>query len=114
MIALLSGLAAELPLIIPLPLLQTLAGLALVGTLSSSLEYISQGPLRLGPLFTFIIALSPLSFFGLGRFFWALTIGLCVTLLLEGRALQAWQDMVNESARLQDGNQTDQPHIGKE
>ena len=86
---LLSGVAAELAEIIPGALLRTLAGLSLVGVLISALRQISEGPLLLGPLFAFATALSPLAFFGLGRYFWALLFGLLVSLLLERREMRA-------------------------
>jgi benzoate membrane transport protein len=88
LIALLAGIAADLPAIIPLPLLLTLAGLAVVDLLASTLQQITQGPLLLGPLFAFAIALSEISVLGFGPFFWALVIGTGISLLLERDELQ--------------------------
>jgi benzoate membrane transport protein len=88
LIALLAGIAADLPAIIPLPLLLTLAGLAVVDLLASALRQITQGPLLLGPLFAFAIALSEISLLGFGPFFWALLIGMGISLLLERDGLR--------------------------
>jgi benzoate membrane transport protein len=88
LIALLGGIAADLPAIIPLPLLLTLAGLAVVDLLASALQQITRGPLLLGPLFAFAIALSEISLRGFGPFFWALVIGIGISLLLERDGLR--------------------------
>ena len=50
---------------------------------------VTRGPLVLGPLFAFAIALSKISFLGLGPFFWSLVIGMLVSLLLERKPLEA-------------------------
>lgn len=92
MIGLLAGAAAELPAIIPPALLVALAGLALVNVLGGALRQMTRGPLMLGPLFAFTIALSDMSLLGFGAFFWALVIGTSVSFLLERegwRALRA-------------------------
>lgn len=86
-IALLAGLAADLETIVPEPLLTVLVGLAVLGVLADALRNVASGPLVLGPVFAFAIALSDLTLFGLGRFFWALVIGLAVSLLLEREGL---------------------------
>jgi len=87
LIALLAGSAADVPELVPLPLLLTLAGLAAVGVLANALGEITRGPLLLGPLFAFAIALSEISLFGFGPFFWALAIGTGISFLLERDAL---------------------------
>lgn len=89
---LLAGIAAHLPDIIPLPLLLSLAGLALVDVLGSALKRITQGPLVLGPLFAFAIALSDISLLGFSNYFWSLVIGTAVSLLLEREALRGNED----------------------
>lgn len=102
-IALLAGLAAEIPEIVPLPLLLTLAGLAAVGVLANALGGITRGPLLLGPLFAFAVALSEISLFGFGPFFWALVIGTGVSLLVERdglRKLRASTPVAEESPRM--------------
>lgn len=82
-IGLLAGIAADLPTIIPLSLFLTLAGLSMVDILANALQQITKGPLLLGPLFTFTIAVSQISLLGFGPFFWALVLGIAVSLLLE-------------------------------
>jgi benzoate membrane transport protein len=81
---LLAGFAAGLPRWIPLPLLRALAGLALLSVLMNALQEITRGPLRMGPVFAFVIALSNISFLGFDSFFWALAVGIGITYLLEG------------------------------
>ncbi len=88
LIALLAGIAADLPAIIPLRLLLALAGLAVVDLLASALQQITRGPLLLGPMFAFAIALSQISILGFGPFLWALVIGTGISLLLERDELQ--------------------------
>ena len=58
-------------------------GSALVPALAVALREISAGPLVLGPLFAFAIALSNMTVFGLGSFFWSLVLGTAISLLLE-------------------------------
>ena len=87
-IALGTGIAADLPSLLPLPLLVAVAGLALVGVLSQALGELTGGPLRLGPLFAFVVASSELSMLELGPLFWALALGTGISLLLEGEGLR--------------------------
>ncbi|MDQ4108629.1 MAG: benzoate/H(+) symporter BenE family transporter [Actinomycetota bacterium] len=82
-IALLAGAAADLAAVVPPSLLLVLAGLALIGVLVSSLTEVARGPLVLGPILAFAIALSDMRLFDLGPFFWSLLIGTGVSLLLE-------------------------------
>lgn len=82
-IALLAGVAADLETVVPDALLTVLVGLAVLGVLTDAVRQVASGPLVLGPVVAFAVALSDLSLFGLGRFFWALVIGLVVSLLLE-------------------------------
>ncbi|MGD8625410.1 MAG: benzoate/H(+) symporter BenE family transporter, partial [Anaerolineae bacterium] len=89
LIGLLAGIAAGLPQIIPIALLATLAGLSLVDVLANALQQVTRGPLLLGPLFAFAIALSNISFLGFGNYFWSLVIGTVISLLLEGKELRA-------------------------
>jgi benzoate membrane transport protein len=83
LIALGAGVVATIPAIVPLALLFALAGIALLGVLTQALTEITRGPVRVGPLFAFIVASSQLTLFGLGPLFWALVIGTAVTLALE-------------------------------
>ncbi len=82
-IALFASTAAELAVLVPSVLLLSMAGLALIGALASALKEIAYGPLTLGPLFAFAIALSDMTLFGLGPFFWSLVLGTAISLLLE-------------------------------
>jgi benzoate membrane transport protein len=88
-IALMAGMAAQLPAMIPASLLLAIAGLALLPVLAQTLSAITSGPLRLGPLFAFVVASSEMSLLGFGPLFWALVIGMAVTLMLEQREWQA-------------------------
>lgn len=89
LIAVLAGLAAKVAAIVPTSLLAAIVGLAVVDVLARALQEVARGPLLLGPMFAFAIALSDLSLFGLGSFFWALALGLMVSLLLERDQLSA-------------------------
>ena len=100
LIALLAGAAAVLPAIIPLPLLLTLAGLSLEPVLAGALRAITRGPLLLGPLFVFAIALSKLSFYGFGPFFWSLVLGMLVSLLVEQKELSAQRESLSAHRQL--------------
>jgi benzoate membrane transport protein len=83
LVAFTADLAGAIPSAAPHALLFTIAGLALVSVLSSALTEMVKGPLRLGPLFAFVVASSELSLGGFGPAFWALVIGMAVTVLLE-------------------------------
>jgi benzoate membrane transport protein len=89
LIAIGAGIAADLPALLPLPLLLAVAGLALVGVLSQALAQVMSGPLRLGPLVAFAVASSHLSLFGLGAAFWALLFGTIASLVAEPGAWRA-------------------------
>jgi benzoate membrane transport protein len=86
-IAVLAGSAAALAEAIPLSLLLALAGLALLGVFTSAIQQMVNGRLILGPILTFAVALSDLTLLGFGSFFWALVIGIAVSILLEREAL---------------------------
>jgi benzoate membrane transport protein len=83
LIALFAGTAADIAVLVPPALLLTMAGLALLPAVSVALREISSGPLVLGPLFAFAIALSRMSVLGLGPFFWSLVVGTAVSLFFE-------------------------------
>lgn len=88
-LALFSGVAAHLTAILPLSLMLTIAGLAIVGVLAHALRQITSGPLTLGPLMAFAVSLSDMSLLGFGSFFWGLAIGTAVSMIIEREALQA-------------------------
>jgi predicted benzoate:H+ symporter BenE len=56
-----------------------------------SIKEIARGPLTLGPLFAFAIALSDMTLFGLGPFFWSLILGTAISLLLEREGWAEWR-----------------------
>ena len=83
-----ASIAAEIPDILPLPLLLAVAGLALLGVLDQALRELTRGPLRLGPLVALAVALSPLSLFGVGPAFWAIVFGTLTSWVLENEHLR--------------------------
>lgn len=89
-IALLAGYASEVETLIARPLLLAVIGLAVVGVFTSALQQVVAGPLTLGPVFAFGIAVSDLSLLGLGPFFWALVAGLAISRLVER---DAWRQL---------------------
>lgn len=89
LIGILAAVAVAILDVIPLMLLLTLAGLAVVDVLADAVKRVTQGPLLLGPLFAFAISLSDISFLGFGNYFWSLVIGTGVSLLLERDGLRA-------------------------
>ena len=90
LIAVMSGFAAELVDFIPRSLLLAVVGTAVLGIFVRALQEITKGPLLLGPVVAFAVAVSDIVLLGLGRFFWALVFGLAVSLLLERRQ---WRDL---------------------
>ena len=82
-IALFAGTATALAVLFPPVLLLTIAGLALVPPLIAALREIVAGPLVVGPLFAFAIALSEMRLFNLEGFFWSLVLGTLVSLVFE-------------------------------
>jgi benzoate membrane transport protein len=84
-VAVLAGIAAHIPAMIPRAYLLALIGLVTLGIIQQALREVTKGPLRLGPLFAFVVSLSDMTVFNLGPFFWALVIGVAVTFLLERR-----------------------------
>ena len=88
LVALAAGVAADLPALLPLPLLLAIAGLALLGVLTQALTQVVTGPLRLGPLVAFAVASSGLSLLGLGAAFWALVFGTVASFVVEPAAMR--------------------------
>lgn len=78
-----AGFAAEATDVIPLELLLGIAGLAVIGFLAMSLQQLSAGPLTTGPLVAFAVAVSDISFLGLGPYFWALALGVLASVIVE-------------------------------
>jgi len=99
--------AADLAVLVPSTLLLAMAGLALIAALVGALKEITRGPLVLGPIFAFAVALSNMTLLGLGPFFWSLVIGVGVSLLLER---ESWRRLRAEAAG--SGEATDRPVLG--
>jgi benzoate membrane transport protein len=96
LIALCASVAAELAVVVPSTLLLAMAGLALLAALVGALKEIVRGPLIIGPVVAFAIALSSMTLFELGPFFWSLVVGSGVSLLLER---DGWKELHATSAR---------------
>jgi benzoate membrane transport protein len=95
----------------PLDVIGAVAGLALLGTLSSSLAgALSAAEGREAAAITFVVAASGLTFLGIGAAFWALAAGLLVHAVLMSRVAPAQgQPAKDEAAR---GPQGDHPEGG--
>lgn len=84
----LAAYAATAADVLPLELLAAIAGLAVIGVLAMALKRISSGPLTMGPLVAFAVAVSDLTMLGLGPYFWALALGVAVSWVLEREAIR--------------------------
>ncbi len=78
-----SPMATALSQILPAPLINLLAGLALLDVLGSCFAAAFGEKFRLGALFTFIVTISGVRLFNIGAPFWGLVAGNIVSLLLE-------------------------------
>jgi benzoate membrane transport protein len=83
LIGLLGWFAGEFAASAPQVLLDAVVGLAVIGVLVNALREATRGPLVIGPMFAFAVSQSGLSLLGLGPYFWALTLGLVSSLLVE-------------------------------
>ncbi|WP_415977358.1 benzoate/H(+) symporter BenE family transporter [Rhodococcus sp. 077-4] len=82
-LALLSTALATLVAAAPAGVVETVAGLALLGTLATSLfGALQHAPDREAAVLTFLVASSGLTFAGIGSAFWALVAGLVVRAIL--------------------------------
>lgn len=88
LIGLLAGIAAELSVVLPTTLLLALVGLAVVDIELHALHKITEGPLLLGPLFAFAVALSDMELLGFGHYFWSLVLGTIIARWLEADQLR--------------------------
>lgn len=89
LIVVFAGVVAQMPRMVPMPLLLSVAGMVLLGVLGQMLVGAIGGGLRVGPLLAFTVAASDLTLWGFGPAIWALVIGTTATLLLEHEALSA-------------------------
>jgi benzoate membrane transport protein len=94
----LGTVAVALLAILPAPLIQALAGLALLRVLTSAVQTFARGPLILGPVIAMVVAQSSLTLLGLAPLFWALVIGIAVSTLLERDGLRRLRGGVGERA----------------
>ncbi|MEX2426030.1 MAG: benzoate/H(+) symporter BenE family transporter [Thermomicrobiaceae bacterium] len=83
-----AAIAADLPNLIPMSLLLTVAALALLGVFIQMGKQMMEGPILIGPVVAFAVSLSGLTLLGFGAFFWALVFGTFVTRFLESDALK--------------------------
>ena len=82
-----AAIAADLPNLIPMSLLLTVAALAMLGVFIQMGKQMMEGPILIGPVVAFAVSLSGLALLGFGAFFWALVFGTFVTRFLEPAAL---------------------------
>jgi benzoate membrane transport protein len=85
-----AGTASDLAVLLPPALLFAIAGLALLPALITALRAIAAGPLVLGPVLAFAIALSEMRIGGLGPFFWSLVLGTLASLAFER---EGWREL---------------------
>lgn len=88
LIGIFAAFATDLTEFIPIALLTTFVGLAVIAILAQALQEITEGPLVMGPLIAFVVSISELQLLGFGRFFWALVLGLAVSWLLEREGMR--------------------------
>ncbi|WP_426225872.1 benzoate/H(+) symporter BenE family transporter [Pseudarthrobacter sp. DSP2-3-2b1] len=88
--------AAGVAGVLPLELLVAIAGLAVIGILSMALKRMTSGPLTLGPLVAFAVAVSDLTMLGLGPYFWSLAFGVGVSWILEPAGIRELRTKAGE------------------
>ncbi|MCC3357952.1 benzoate/H(+) symporter BenE family transporter [Bacillus sp. REN16] len=81
---LIAGIAVPFVTALPGALIATVAGLAMIGVLLSSLQTaFSEKRFQIGAFFSLVIAMSGVSFFSVSSPFWALIGGVLVSLIIE-------------------------------
>lgn len=81
---LIAGIAVPFVTALPSTLIATVAGLAMIGVLISSLQAsFSESKFQIGAFFSLVIAMSGVSFFSISSPFWALIGGVVVSLIIE-------------------------------
>lgn len=81
---LIAGLAVPFVTALPGALISTVAGLAMIGVLVSSLQAtFTERKFQIGAFFSLVIAMSGVSFFSISSPFWALIGGVIVSLIIE-------------------------------
>lgn len=91
-----SPVATGVARILPSSLINLLAGLALLGVLTSCFNAAFSSKFRLGALFTFMITLSGITLFNIGAPFWGLVGGTAVSAVLETRD---FKELIDRRAR---------------
>ena len=91
LLALSATTASALLGVLPMSLVATFAGLAILSALMDALRQAVVTELPIGAFFALVIAASPLTFLGIGSAFWALAGGVLVSLLLERPAVLRYQ-----------------------
>jgi len=87
---LLAGVAVPFVTAMPSVLIGTVAGLAMIGVLLSSLQSAFANPrFQIGSFFALVIGMSGVSFFDISSPFWALVGGVLVSLILEKKDFDA-------------------------
>jgi benzoate membrane transport protein len=87
LLALSAMTASALLEVLPIGLVASLAGLAILSVLMDALQKTVVTDLPMGAFFALVIAASPLTVLGIGSAFWALVGGFLVSLFLERSAL---------------------------
>lgn len=82
--AIFASIILSLIILIPMAIIKIIAGLALLNFLLSTFQQsFRSGKFQMGAFFAFIFAMSGIHFFGISSTFWALVVGLCVSLFIE-------------------------------
>lgn len=99
---LIAGFAVTFVVALPGVIISTVAGLAMIGVLVSSLQTaFSARKYQIGAFFALIIAMSGISIFGVSSPFWALVGGVIVSLIMENRDFSGSNlSMSNEKGEL--------------
>lgn len=87
---LLAGVAVPFITAMPSVLIGTVAGLAMIGVLLSSLQSAFSNPrFQIGSFFALVTGMSGVSFFDISSPFWALVVGVLVSLIIEKKDFNA-------------------------
>ncbi|QHA93086.1 benzoate/H(+) symporter BenE family transporter [Bacillus sp. N1-1] len=97
---LLAGVAVPFVTAMPSVLIGTVAGLAMIGVLLSSLQSAFSNPrFQIGSFFALVIGMSGVSFFNISSPFWAILGGVLVSLIIEKKDFDELKQNRKESAR---------------
>ncbi len=93
---LIAGIAVPFVTALPGTLISTVAGLAMIGVLVSSLQAsFTERKFQVGAFFSLIIAMSGVSFFAISSPFWALIGGVVVSLIIEKADFDSFKSEIN-------------------